>query len=307
MSWRIVAITNPARISLKNKQLLIEQDEEVSLPIEDIDTLLLDSYGITLTTNVLVELSGSGVTTIICDEKHLPEAIILSHEPHSRQLKVTQAQLGMTEPFQKRLWQKIIEIKIENQSETLRLLEKNGREVRALTKGVQSGDITNREAYAARLYFKEFFDSGNRSTPSKLNAGMNYTYAIVRSSLARHLVCYGFITSIGIHHKSELNNFNLADDLIEPFRPIIDFFVYNILEKSENTEIELSKEERIQLLDILNYRCRIDNCNHTLQYAIELFVKMFSTSVQEKDLSKSVFPYVIHNYVKENYENDGDV
>lgn len=307
MSWRIVAITNPAVISLKNKQLCIKQDEEITLPIEDIDTLLIDSYGVQMSANILVALSEQGVVTIICDEKHLPSTLILSHEPHSRQLKVIQAQLAASDPFKKRIWQKIVQVKIENQAEVLHALGKGNQEVSSLIKAVQSGDVTNREAYAARLYFMSFFESGNRSTPSKINAGMNYAYAIVRGAIARHLVSYGFITSIGIHHKSELNNFNLADDLIEPFRPIIDLFVFTILEECKTEAEELTKEERMKLLDILNYSCSIDERRHTLQNAIELFVKMYSSTVQEKDLSRSVFPYVVDNYVKKNYENDGHV
>ena len=145
MAWRVVAIENPARLSVRDNQLVITQEMESTLPIEDIDALILDNCGSTITTNLLTALATKGTTTVICDEKHLPASVLLPYSQHSRQAKVSRQQLSMSQPLKKQLWQQIIISKITNQADVLRSHGLDDSILRSLANDVKSGDTSNRE------------------------------------------------------------------------------------------------------------------------------------------------------------------
>ena len=224
MAWRVVAIENPARLSLRDNKLVIKQDEEVALPLEDIDTLIIDNREIVITANILVALSHLGVNTIICDEKHLPATIILPHGQASRGSKNARLQLHMGEALRKQLWRKNIMQKIKNQAAVLREfgIDATAAKLEKMAITVRSGDAGNNEATAARLYFDALLGDATRRKPLWHNSALNYGYAIVRSSIARAVAARGLVTELGINHHSELNQYNLVDDLIESFRPLVD-------------------------------------------------------------------------------------
>ena len=226
MAWRVIAIENPARLSLRDNQLVIAQDVEATLPIEDIDSLILDGYGITTTTNLLTALATNGTTTIICDEKHLPASVLLPYSQHSRQAKVSRQQLSTSQPLKKQLWQQIIISKITNQADVLRARELDDSTLRSLANDVKSGDTSNRESIAARIYFDQILGDATRRKPIWHNAALNYGYAMVRSHIARHIAARGLVASQGLFHHNELNSFNLADDLIEPYRATVDLYIF---------------------------------------------------------------------------------
>ena len=203
MAWRVIGIQNPSRLSLRDNQLAITQDEEVSLPIEDIDALILDSYGITTTANLLTELATNSTTVVICDEKHLPASVLLPYSQHSRQAKVSRLQLNMSQPLKKQLWQRIVMQKISNQADVLQHFSLNDMPLRQYAVQVKSGDSTNRESIAARTYFDQLLDDATRRKPIWHNAALNYGYAMVRSHIARHIAARGLVASQGIFHHSE--------------------------------------------------------------------------------------------------------
>lgn len=225
MSYRCLMIVNPARIRCKNEQLLIETEEVHSVPIEDISAIVLESRQSTITTAALAALAQNGVVTFWCDETHLPCGISLPFAQHSRQLGVLRWQMELTLPTKKRMWQQIVTAKIKNQAECLALCGKT-QEAAFLfgrAKAVTSGDKDNLEASAAAYYFPALFGAGyTRRNEDTRNAALNYAYAILRGYMARCLAVYGFLPCLGLHHDSELNQFNLADDLMEPFRPVAD-------------------------------------------------------------------------------------
>jgi CRISPR-associated protein Cas1 len=294
MAWRIIGINNPARLSLKNNQLLIEQDETVSLPIEDIDSLVLDSYGITTTANLLTALATSGTTVVICDDKHLPASILLPYSQHSRQAKVSRLQLAASQPLRKQLWQTIIVQKITNQADVLQYFQLNDTPLRELTSKVYSGDSTNRESQAARHYFSELLDDSTRRKPMWHNAALNYGYALVRSSIARHIAARGLIASQGIFHRSELNSFNLADDIIEPYRPIVDEYILShiALFHVGEPDASLNARDKRLIVDILNYSAIIDSKKHPLKYAIERTVESFVQAIEAGDADIPKLPSI---------------
>ena len=294
MAWRVVAIENPARLSLRDNQLVIAQDVEATLPIEDLDTLVLDSYGITTTANLLTALATKSTTTVICDEKHLPASVLLPYSQHSRQAKVSRQQLTMSQPLKKQLWQHVVEQKIVNQADVLRMVGLDDMSIRKHASDVKSGDTSNRESIAARIYFDQLLDDATRRKPIWHNAALNYGYAIVRSHIARHIAARGLVASQGIFHHNELNSFNLADDLIEPYRAAVDLYV---LEKVAplhvgDRDASLTKHDRQLIIDILNYYVIMSDKKFMIKHAVERTVESFIECIEVKEVRKLLLPKI---------------
>ncbi len=230
MEFRNIVISNPARLSIKHNQLCIMQEREALIPLEDICSVLLESRQIQISAAALERLAVSGITVFFCDEKHLPSAQLVAMNQFSRQHKMLYAQFEIPRPIQKQLWKCIVQQKINNQAACLRLSGKAGfEELEEMAQTVRSGDVTNVEAQAAAWYFPKLFGQGfTRNDLCLQNAALNYGYAILRGAIARNLVMHGLEPCIGLQHHNQLNSYNLADDLIEPFRPLIDLYVASI-------------------------------------------------------------------------------
>lgn len=299
MGWRSVIITQPTKLSVKNRQLKITQDEEWSIPMEDISSIVLETPQINISSKVMSLIAENKIVMYSCDDKHIPNGIFIPFVPHSRQLKTLKNQLECSESFNKRCWQKIVIKKILNQARVLKLTEKNlmCEHLENIAKKVNSGDTTNMEAIAAKGYFSTLYGKGfNRNYDNIYNAALNYGYSIIRGAIARTIVSYGYMPSIGIHHKSELNNYNLADDFIEPFRPIVDLWVkLNI-----NEEIEFDKYVRANLVNLLNVNVRIQGKLQSVNNAINIMIGSYTTAINQKDYKKlelpEVLPLEIHCY-----------
>lgn len=292
MAYRCLFIANPARISCKNEQLVIETDMTRSVAIEDISAIILESRQSNITSAALTALMQNGVVVYFCDEKHLPCGICLPFAQHSRQLGVVRWQLELTQPTKKRLWQKVVVAKIENQAECLALcgLPQDAAILYNRAKAVGSGDKENIEASAAAYYFRTLFGAGfTRQNDDGRNAALNYAYAVLRGYTARCLAVYGFLPYLGIHHDSELNQFNLADDLMEPFRPVADLFV--AANVSEDTALSTSLKG--QLVNLLNADILSAGQHHSVSYAIERLVQSLRT---QKLLLPKLIEYKQHTY-----------
>lgn len=281
MAYRNIVIENPAHISVRNRQLIIRTDSERSLPMEDISALLLENQRSTITTAALSQLGQCGCAVYMCDEKHLPCAVTIPFCQHSRSLGVISKQLSMTQPTQKRLWQEIVVAKITNQAKCLSLCQREdvANQLLALSRAVRSGDSQNMEAVAAAKYFPALLGDGfSRGEENGYNSALNYGYAILRGAIARSLAVYGFLPSFGLHHHSELNPFNLADDCIEPFRPIVDLLV----EAMMNAEDTLSSKHKRMLLNVLNLEVLSGGQRHSVSYAIERMVQSLRRATDGK-------------------------
>lgn len=296
MGWRTIAIENSARLSLKDNKLVIEQDEKVSLPLEDIDSVVLDGGGIVLTKNIITALSNSKISVLLCDEKHLPSSIILPYSQASRGTKVARAQLSMPEATRKQLWRKNIMQKISNQAD---VLEKYGYpfdDLRKLANTVRSGDVGNNESIAARLYFDRLLGDATRRKPMWYNSALNYAYAIIRSSIARSVASRGLISMIGINHHSELNQYNLVDDLIETLRPIADDYVLaKVLPHhvGEGNDSSLTSDDRDFLIDILNFYATIVDKKFDLKHVIDKMVESFVKAILEDNVEYLELPRIV--------------
>lgn len=294
MGWRVVAIEKPSRLSLKDNKLVIEQDEPVQIPLEDIDSLDIDGDGIVLTKNIITSLADFGVNVLLCDEKHLPCSVILPYSQASRGVKNAKAQINMLESSRKQLWRKNIMQKIESQAD---VLQKNGYrddDLRQLAKTVRSGDVGNNESVAARLYFDRLLGDATRRKSMWINSALNYGYAIVRSLIAREVASRGLITEIGINHRSELNQFNLVDDLIECYRPIIDDYVLREVLPGHTLDGDekLTQNDRHVLIDILNKYCIICNKKFEIKNSVGEVVDSFIKAIYDNDANEFELPRI---------------
>lgn len=280
MEFRTIFIANPAHLSVRRNQLVIRQEQEITVPMEDITAILLESRAITLTAAALQMLTECGVTVYLCDQQHMPAALVLPMNRHSRQLKLLKGQIAMTQPAKKRMWCGIVSAKIRNQARCLSYLGRPQSEtLDYLSQTVRSGDPDNLEATAAATYFPALFGAGfSRGEECRINAALNYGYAILRGAVARNLVVYGLEPCLGIFHHSELNQFNLSDDLMEPFRPLVDLFVASHVPDDEEA---LTPELKHQLFNLTNYLVEQNGKRYRSITAIGNMVQSFSRVVQE--------------------------
>ena len=291
MGWRIVQIAKPCKLSVKNNQLIYqtETDESIKLPLEDISVLVLENRQVSFSNYFLSELMENNIVLFTCDASHMPSGILHPYHNHSRYSEMAWKQIEISAPFKKRLWQEIVKIKIKNQACVLSALNiKEAQKLYEISKLVQSGDSRNHEAYAANLYWKYLWTDFNRKNETDIrNAALNYGYAIIRGAMARCVVASGLLPCFGIHHANKLNAFNLVDDLIEPFRPFVDYIVANI---DLNNITQLSTEIKNSLISVLTESCLINGEKIGLLYSCQIESDSIATAIKNKDISNLRLP-----------------
>ena len=300
MAYRTVFISNPAYLHVNQGSLILTGTSGDSrVPLEDIGSIVVEHRQLTMSAPFMSECARNDVAVFLCDDKYQPAGISLPFQNHVRQHKRILEQVNMTVPLKKRLWQMIIQQKIINQGTVLKILQRsNSEQLINIASMVSSGDATNIESYAARLYFSKLFaHKFQRFNEGIENAALNYGYAIVRGGIARSLVAYGFIPSIGIHHRNEYNNFNLADDLIEPLRPLVDLYVVNSLILGN----ELTTGIKAQIVAILGGQVRLSGKKISAMNAIEQMVKSLVSAMTKKNANliqlPEIVPFKYHSYV----------
>lgn len=292
MAFRNVYVQNDVHIKIKNEQLIVQKENaEYKIPLEDINSICIESQRTNVSTYALRKFIEHDIVVYICDEKHLPTGILIGTNNYSRQLKNIKLQFGIPKPLNKRIWQDIINVKIQNQADVLKYLgRKHYNILEEMKKGITSGDTKNVEAKAASFYFRELFGrTFNRNIECIENASLNYGYAIIRGMIARTLIMYGFEPALGIFHHNQLNNFNLADDFIECFRPLVDLYVVSNIDFNKKF---LMPEDKKILYNLINCLVLIDGKKFNVQGAIEYMIKSYSTSINKgKNFIK--LPYII--------------
>ena len=269
MAFRNILIENPAYVSIRNSQLVIRTDAEHSVALEDISALLLESRQSTITTAALSQLGQRGCAVFVCDEKHMPCAVMYPFHQYVRELSVLRNQLAMSEPRKKRLWQQIVQEKIRNQATCLHLAGKpeQAERLQNMIRSVCSGDSGNVEAMAAQAYFPALFGAAfTRDGENGWNAALNYGYAILRGCMARMLAVYGFLPALG-------------DDLMEVFRPLVDLLVFREIREAD----ELTPAAKRMLFNCLNLDMLSGEKHHSTAYAIERTVQSLSRAMETKE------------------------
>jgi len=273
-------ITQPTKLSICNRQLKVTQDEEWNIPLEDISSIVLESPQINMSAKLFGLLAENKILVYSCDDKHLPNGMFVPFATHSRELKVLKGQLNCTESFKKRCWQKIIKQKVLNQSKVLQYVYDTEvyKIIGNMVDKINSGDTKNIEAIAAKEYFRLLFNNEFiRGYRDIYNAALNYGYSIIRGAIARSIVSYGYMPAIGLHHKSELNNYNLVDDFIEPFRSVVDLWVKNNI----NEEVEFDKNIRAGLVNLLNVDVIIQGKMQSVNNAINIMIASFTSAIND--------------------------
>ena len=240
MSFRTVVITKQSKISYKNRFLVVKQDsDEKYIHLSEIDTIIVDSISVSISAYLLKELSDNKINIVFCDEKHNPFGELSSYYSRHNTSKQIKKQTNWKQSNKDKLWAEIVKNKITNQA---LLLQKNDSKkynlLLSYVEEVKSGDKTNREGHAAKVYFSELFGKEFvRNEGDNINSALNYGYAILLSTVNKEIVSNGYLTQLGIHHKNEFNQFNLTCDLMEPFRVIIDHFIYYHQDRELYTKI----------------------------------------------------------------------
>ena len=296
MTWRIVHVNQSEKMHLKLDNLVVKKHgEEFVIPLSDISMIVAEGGDTIVTLRLLSALSKYNIALIVCDNEHLPTGIFHSQNGHFRAYKKLQNQIGWTQDQKDKMWQIVTYFKINNQQDVLSMFEKNIEAIQLLADykdHVELGDRTNREGHAAKVYFNELFGKQfTRVTQQEtdvINAGLNYGYAIMRAQMARIVSGYGLNGLLGIFHKNEYNQFNLVDDLMEPFRQIVDVWVYQNLRNQEY----LKYEYRLQLTNLLNAKIKYGKEVCTVTGAMDKYVKGFIKCIDEKETSKFFCPVV---------------
>jgi len=295
MSFRVICVESPARISARQGSLVIRTEEDHVVPAEDITALLVEDRRSTITIAAMALLSRTGTTVFVCDEKHLPCATVNPFCQHSRQTGIMRLQESLSLPKKKQLWKQVVQAKIHNQAECLKISGHTGAGILGrMAETVKSGDKENVEAAAAAYYFKNLFgEEFTRDNPDGRNILLNYGYAIMRGHIARLICSYGFLPMKGIHHRSEQNAFNLADDFMEPFRPLVDLFVSRYDES-----VELTPEIKRSLANLLNYDMEVGGKRYTAAFTAEKLVQSFNACCTDSDRLSlpSLLPLSVHRY-----------
>ena len=284
MSFRTVVITKQAKISYKNRFLVVKQDiDEKYIHLSEIDTIIVDSISVSISSYLLKELADNKINIIFCDDKHNPYGELQPFYSRHNSSKKILEQVKWTNKEKDLVWQAIVKNKILNQTLLLKKIKsKQHNLITSYIKEVTIGDKTNREGHAAKVYFNSLFGTSFvRENNDKINASLNYGYAILLSTVSKEIVNNGYLTQLGIHHKNEFNPYNLACDLMEPFRIIIDSFVYY------NKDKELDPNFKLDIINIFNNTYTFNNKKYTLKDIIGLYVKntldIFNNNKEYKD------------------------
>ena len=289
MSWRTVVISSRAKLDYKMDYLVVRTETGVKrIHLSEIDVLLLESTAVSMTAFLLCELSKRKIDIVFCDEKRCPYgSLVPFYGSHDTSLKF-RIQINWSDETKALIWTEIVKAKIWGQASVLRLVGKN-READMLTEyisEIQTGDTTNREGHAAKVYFNALFGMGfSRSDSDNTNAALDYGYGIILSLFAREATANGYSTQLGIFHDNMFNEFNLACDLMEPFRPFVDYEVWNM------DLTDFGHKEKMQIVGLLNTDVFINGRSCYMTNAAKVYAKSVFDAMNESDVSLIRFPH----------------
>lgn len=293
MSWRTIYITESERLSLYlDSLMIIKNGEEYKIPLKDIGSIILEDNRTSLTVKLMNKITEYNILLIFCDDKYNPTTMIFPLNSYFRQYKIVEEQINWDNNLKKLLWKEIVKVKLENQKEILKKLKKIGEITILLDKyisEVKENDLENREGLGAKIYFRELFgENFIRGNNDVVNSALNYGYTIFNSKISRIIASKGLLTYLGIHHKNEYNQFNLASDIIEVFRPIIDYYVFLNIKESEY----FSREDRIELINLLNSKIKYNSYMETVYNSMEKYIEFIIEFFKTGKFNKNKMPYL---------------
>lgn len=271
MAFRTLFIENPCKLSYKSEYLVVrKEDASTKVHLSEISTIVLQTQQAYISAYLMAELAKHKISLVVSDGKCNPVGQYLPlYGAHNVSKRVLE-QLAWGEPAKKRVWQHVVRDKVFQQARLLEDLEcmREARQLHGIVPEVRSGDTTNREAQAARIYFQGVFGPGfTRDQETATNAALDYGYAVLLSMVNREIVARGYLTQCGICHRSEYNQFNLACDLMEPFRPLVDRLV------EAHVAEEFNRDTRLMLGDLANREVAYRDGVYRLSSVISLYVQ----------------------------------
>lgn len=301
MGWRTVVISNTVKLDYKMGYLCIRSKEDVKrIYIDEINVLIIENTNVSLTSYLLVELANKNVNVIFCDNKRCPHGMYHSLYGSYDTSRVIRSQIVWNENSRDVIWQKIIYAKILGQSAVLAYNDREevSEKLQSYLPQIEIGDASNREGHAAKVYFNALFGkdfSRERNQDSSFtNAALNYGYSILMSTVAREVTVNGYLTQIGIFHNNVFNEFNLASDVMEPFRPFVDQIVIHL------KETELNHDTKMKIVSFLNKKVIIDRREQYFTNALSIYVKSVLDAITDCNPTIIKFP----EYDMSIYESD---
>ncbi|MGN1283392.1 MAG: type II CRISPR-associated endonuclease Cas1 [Limosilactobacillus sp.] len=269
MGWRSIIVSQHAKLSYTSHLMVVQTKDGINqVPIDDVQLLLISTTQAVVTTALLNELARRNAKVVFVNKNMQPSCELINNYPNNRTLDLLQGQFKWEKQRKEVLWTKIIYEKISNQMQVLDIYGHKIAGIRDELAQLEMNDISNREAVVARKYFPLLFKDRkfSRRTGKAVNAALDYGYSILLSMVNREIVERGYLTYLGIHHRSNENQFNLGSDLMEPFRPMIDYWVAN------QNFTELTPDVKYGLVDALNIEIIYCGQHMLLRNAIDKYV-----------------------------------
>ena len=285
MSWRTVVISNNAKLDYQMGYMVVRRMDTLKIHLSEMETLIIESTAVSLTAALLSELSKKKIKVIFCDEKRNPSSELISYYgSHDTSAKI-RTQINWKDNIKKAVWTEIVTEKIRKQAEHLEFLNcgESGMLYGYISE-VQFADTTNREGHAAKVYFNALFGLDfTRTEDNSTNAALNYGYSLLLSTFNRCITSNGYMTQIGLFHDNMFNPFNLASDLMEPFRPIVDRKV------KEMNPTKFEHDEKMEVVSILQNEVVINGRSEFLNNAIKIYCKSIFDAINDEDISEIRF------------------
>lgn len=284
MPFRNVIVSERCKLEYSLNYLICRKGmEEKRILLDEIKTIMIQTTQVSITTSLITMISKKKIKLIFCDEKSNPECELVPYQNNFYSYRKIKEQINFVDNAQS-IWAEIVKIKIINQANNLRLMNKDEEYNMLLSyaNDVRLDDHTNREGHSAKVYFNALFGMDfNRSQSNSINMFLNYGYSILLSSINREIKMLGYLTELGIHHIGESNPFNLSCDLIEPIRPLVDYYVITEKVNIDNFKLEFVK--------MLNLEVKYNNQKIFLDNAIHLYVVDILNKIKKSDSSDILF------------------
>ena len=281
MSWRTVVISSSAKLDYQMGFLVVRKTDVVKIHISEISMLIIETTAVSLTAALLSELMKKKIKVIFCDEKRNPSSeLIPYYGSHDTSIKVKK-QIEWTREIKCAVWTEIVAEKIRKQAEHLEYWKcPEAKMLYSYIDELSFGDETNREGHAAKVYFNALFGMDfTRTAENSINAALNYGYGIVLSACNREIVANGYITQLGLFHENMFNQFNLGSDIMEPFRPLVDYLV----KKIEPNKFE--HDEKMEMLKVLQQEVVIAGRKENVNNAIKIYCRSIFDALNDVDAS----------------------
>ena len=282
MGWRTVIVNKNCKLSYKNDYLIIRSEELQMIHLSEINTIIVETGMVSIASYLINEIAKQKIKLIFCDEKHNPSCEIMPYYGSFNTSKKILNQVNWNKEKKEKAWQQIVKYKIHNQAMLLKKVNISWHEkLIEYEEQVEPADKTNREGHAAKVYFNLLFGIDFcRGKVDNTNIALDYGYSILLSMLNKEIVSKGYITPLGLNHKSEFNQFNLTCDLMEIYRPLIDEIVY------KNREFAFDKTYKYKLIDVSNQKVKIENKEQYLSNAVPIFITSVFDFLEDKEESK---------------------